>query len=162
MKLLQVVTLWTSALEVAVLYKAPNDRTFVTDPTPEELESELRDQSHSYWQQGGNGEATLDAGSGEPSLWISQPESGLFFMTFSHPPANWLVPYNGGPCEELVADERGGDPFLIPRACLVDTTRAIAVIRFFLAFKQPAPEVMWRYWHELPLPDEAVQYSGGG
>lgn len=25
-----------------MLYKAPNDRTFVTDPTPEELESELQ------------------------------------------------------------------------------------------------------------------------
>lgn len=82
-------------------------------------------------------------------------------MTFSHPPANWLVPYNGGPCEELLSRQRGGDPFLIPRACLVDTM-GIAVVRFFLAFKQPAPEVVWRYWHELPLPDEAVQYSGGG
>jgi hypothetical protein len=142
-------------------YNAPDDRTVLMDPTPEQLERELRDRPHSYWQQGGNGEATLDAGPGAPSLWIKQPEPGRFFLTYAHPPANWLVPYAGGSCEELVRDERGGDPFLIPRACLVDMEQAIAVVSSFLATRQPAPAVAWRYWHELPLPDDADRWSGG-
>jgi hypothetical protein len=142
-------------------YYAPDDRSVVTDPTPEQLEQELRSRPHSYWQLGGNGEAILDPGPGEPKLWIKQPEPGRFFLTYSHPEANWLVPYRGGSCEDLVRDERGGDPLLIPRACLVDADSAVELVRFLLASRQPAPAVVWRYWHELPLPDEAARWSGG-
>jgi hypothetical protein len=134
----------------------------LTDPTPEQLEQELRERPHSYWQQGGNGEATLDAGPGEPSLWIKQPEPGRFLLTYSHPPANWLVPYNGGSCEDLVRDERGGDLFLIPRACLVSTDEAVAAVLSFVATWQPSLALVWRYWDELPLTDEAIRLSGGG
>jgi hypothetical protein len=143
-------------------YDAPDDRTVLTDPAPEQLERELRDRPHAYWQQGGNGEAVLDAGPGEPSLWIKQPEPGRFFLTYSHPPANWLVPYSGGPREDLIRDERGGDPFLIPRACLVGTDEAVEAVRFFLEARRPGPGLAWRYWHELPLTDEAIRWSGGG
>lgn len=142
-------------------YSAPDDRTVLRDPAAEQLERELRDRPYACWQGGGNGEAILDAGAGGPSLWIKQPEPGRFFLTYAHPPANWLVPYTGGPCEDLVHDERGGDPFLIPRACLVDTDQAVAAVRYFLEAHQPTPVMDWRYWHELPLPAEAVRWSGG-
>jgi hypothetical protein len=145
-----------------VRYYAPDDRLVLTDPTPEQLDHELRARPHSYWQSGGNAEGSLHAGPGEPMLWIKQPEPGWFFLTYSHPDAaNWLVPYSGGSCEDLVRDERGGDLFLIPRACLVDTDSAVELVRFFLASRQPAPSVEWWYWHELPLPDEAIECSGG-
>lgn len=132
-------------------YNAPDDRTVLIDPTPDQLERELRDRPHAFWQLGGNGEAELIAGVGGPSLWIKQPEPGQFFVTYSQPLTNWLVPYNGGSCEEVVRDERGGDLFLIPRSCLLDTEHAVAVVRYFPAFQQPAPQIAWRYWHELPL-----------
>ncbi len=142
-------------------YHAPDDRLVITNPTPEQLDRELRTRPHSYWQSGGNGEASLDAGPGEPALWIKQPEPGWFFLTYSRPDTNWLVPYSGGSCEDLVQDERGGDLFLIPRACLVDTDSAVELVKSFLASREPGSSVTWRYWHELPLPDEAVRWSGG-
>jgi hypothetical protein len=51
-------------------YFAPDDRAVLNDPTPEQLEQILRSSPHDYWQQGGNGEATLDAGPGAPELSI--------------------------------------------------------------------------------------------
>jgi len=64
-------------------------------------------RSHDNWQQGGNGEAVLDAGPSDAKLWIKQPEPARFFLTYSTPGANWLVPYGGESCESLVRDERG-------------------------------------------------------
>jgi len=125
----------------------------VNDPTINELELILRARPHSYWQQGGNGEAALNAGPGGPSLWIKQPEPERFFLTFAKPPADWLVPYNGGSCESLIEDERGGDPFWIPRACLVGVDDAVEIVSCFLARSEPSARVQWRYWHDLPLPE---------
>lgn len=135
-----------------MLYRAPDDRTELTDPPPELLEQLLRTSPHSYWQQGGNGEAILDAGPGKPNLWIKQPGPGRFFITYADPPNDWLVPFNGESCEDLVAEERGGDPFLIPEACLIDTDQAVEVVRSFLTTLRPSKLVVWRYWHELPPP----------
>jgi hypothetical protein len=132
-------------------YQAPNEQDASTDPTPEHLERILRTSPHSYWQQGGNGEAILDAGRAGPSIWIKQPEPERFFVTFCKPPADWLVPYDGGPCEQLIQDERGGDPFWIPRACLVSVDDAVEIMSYFLRQQEPSPGISWRYWHELPL-----------
>jgi hypothetical protein len=137
--------------EVSMRYHAPNDRDVMTDPTPEQLEQVLRTSPLAYWQQGGNGEASLDAGPGGPSLWIKQPEPDWFFVTFSRWPDNWLVPYDGRPCDALVQDERGGDPFWIPRACLVGVDEAVTIVSYFLSRREPSPKVSWRFWHKLPL-----------
>jgi hypothetical protein len=142
-------------------YFAPDDRTDLRDPTREQLERVVRTSPHSYWQQGGNSEAILAAGPGEPNLWIKQPLPERFFITYSKPSHNWLVPYDGGPCESLVEDERGGDPFLIPKACLIDTDQAVEVISYFLSRREPSPSVPWCYWHELPIPEAARRATGG-
>ena len=141
----------------SVTYRAPDERLVVNDPTPEQLEGILRTSPHSYWQQGGNGEAALDAGPDGASLWIKQPEPGRFFITYAKPPANWLVPHNGELCVELITDERGGDPFLIPRACLIDVDQAVEAVRYFLSARCPSPALRWSYWHELPLSGEAIR-----
>ncbi|WP_169975561.1 hypothetical protein [Tautonia rosea] len=132
---------------------APDDRVVLTNPTPEQLERLIRTSPHGYWQQGGNGEAILDDDSREASLWIKQPEPDRFFVTYSKPPADWLVPYDGGSCASLVEDERGGDPFWIPRACLIDADQTVEVVSWFLSHREPSPRVSWCYWHELPLLD---------
>jgi hypothetical protein len=132
-----------------VRYQAPNESDVLTDPTPEQLESILRTHPHTYWQQGGNGEAIVDSGPGGPSLWIKQPEPERFFITFANPPDNWLVPYDGDPCKSFIEDERGGDPFSIPRPCLVAVDEAVGIVTFFLTHRKPSPNVVWRYWEEL-------------
>ncbi len=134
-------------------YHAPNDRDVLTDPTLEQLEHILRTSPHAYWQQGGNGEAILDARPGEPSLWLKQPLPERFLVTYSKPPADWLVPYDGGSCLPLVKDERGGDPFWIPIACLIGVDEAVEIVSCFLRHREPSSCVSWRYWHELPLPE---------
>lgn len=134
-------------------YYAPNDTDIVDNPTAEHLKKVLRTSTHAYWQQGGNGEAILDADPSGPSIWIKQPEPGRFFLTFSKPPENWLVPYDGTSCDDLVEDERGGDPFWIPRACLVEVDAAVEIVSHFLASHSASPNISWRYWHELPLGD---------
>lgn len=132
-------------------YCAPDDQTVLVNPTPDQLEEILLTSPHSYWQQGGNGEASLDAGPGKASLWIKQPEPNRYFLTFVEASADWLVPYNGESCESLVEDERGGNPFWIPRACLIETDQAVDVVTRFVTHEEPSPAVRWCYWHELPL-----------
>ena len=134
-------------------YYAPEDGVVLDEPTTEQLEGILRSSPHEYWQQGGNGQAVLDAGRGEAELWIKQPEPARFFFTYAGPKADWLVPYDGGSCESLVQDECGGDPFWIPHACLVDVEQAVEIVSCFLRRREPSPIVSWCYWHELPLSD---------
>lgn len=134
-------------------YHAPDDRTEIEDPTPDQMEVILRNSPHLYWQQGGNGEASLEVGPGLPSLWIKQPEPLLFFVTFFKPRTDWLVPYNGESCDALIRDERGGDPFWIPRACVIGMDQAVDVVRHFIRHHEPSPAVRWCCWGQLPLPD---------
>jgi hypothetical protein len=136
-----------------VRYQAPDDLTVIELPTKELLERLIRESPLSYWQQGGNGEASLEAGPGRPSLWIKQPEPGRFFFTYAAPPHDLLVPFDGGSCEPLIRDERGGDPFWIPRACTVGTDEAVEIVSCFIEREEPSPRLAWCYWHELPLAD---------
>jgi hypothetical protein len=136
------------------VYRAPDDIEVVTNPTETQLIQTLREQPHSYWLQGGNGEASLEADGGDPALWIKQPEPGRFFLTFSSGRDAWLVPFDGGTCDMLVEDERGGDPFWIPRACLIDVEDAVEAVIWFLTHTSPSPKLVWRFWHQLPLSDD--------
>jgi len=45
-----------------VRYYAPDEKVVLNEPTPQVLEQVLCGSSPDYWQQGGNGEAVLDAG----------------------------------------------------------------------------------------------------
>jgi hypothetical protein len=159
-----------------LLYQAPDDRTLLVEPTPEHLASIFRESGDDYWQSGGNGEASIDVirspgedvpsrvgmiqpdGTsvefvwGKPSLWIKRPEAGRFFFTWDCA-EGWWVPYDGGECNSFVMDERGGDPFKIPRACLVDLPSAIEIASHFLIDQRRSPVVQWAQWSDLPLPD---------
>jgi hypothetical protein len=159
-----------------LLYQAPDDRTLLVGPTPGQIADILRGSGADYWQSGGNGEASIDVirspgedvptrrrmtkpdgtsvefVEGEPSLWIKRPEDGRFFFTWDRA-EGWWVPYDGGDCGSFVIDERGGDPFRIPRACLVDLRAAIEIASHFLSTLRRSPAVQWARWSDLPLPE---------
>ncbi len=133
-------------------FHAPDDRTVLLDPTPIQVEEILRNRPHSYWQQGGNGEALIDGEPGETSLWIKQPESGRFFVAILRAKEDWLVPYDGGSSDSLVEDECGGDPFWIPRSVSSDVDQAVEIVASFLLTGQPSNRVNWSNWSDC-LPE---------
>jgi hypothetical protein len=118
------------------------------NPTAAQIETILRENPYEYWQRGGGGEAILRDGAGR-ILSITQPDTGSFFFILLN---DWLVPYDGGSCEPLLESEFGGNPFWIPRACLVGLDEAVGITSHFIARSEPWPGVSWRLWHELPLP----------
>lgn len=157
-----------------MVYQAP-DGNLLFEPTPEQMASIILHRDHLYWQQGGNGEGAIRVArqpgdgrkvshaiinpdgmrveyvEGQPELWIKQPEPASFFFTWDCRDG-WVVPYDGTGCEAFVMDERGGDPFKIPRACLVDAHQALEVVREFLQSRGRSDVVRWLPWSELPLP----------
>jgi hypothetical protein len=158
-----------------MVYEAP-DGSLVFGPTVEQMADIVLHTDHDYWQQGGNGEAALRVArqpgdhrkihcvvttpqgvkaeylAGEPELWMKQPEPGWFFFTWNGEAEGWLVPYDGSACESFVMDERGGNPFKIARACLVDRRRAVEIVLEFLRSRGRSEAVRWLPWSDLPLP----------
>jgi hypothetical protein len=162
-----------------VVYRAP-EGTLLFDPMPAQLTDILLTTGQEYWLRGGNGEATLDVvrepgdpvashramttsegvtveyAAGQPSLWIKQPEPDWYFVTWSRSAGEELVPYDGSSIEPFVVEERGGEPFRVPRACLVPPNTAAEIVREYLVSRQRSGVVKWRPWFEveLPLPGE--------
>jgi hypothetical protein len=146
------------------------------DPSPAQLADILHSTGQEYWLRGGNGEATLDVirepgesvashrsmttadgitveyAAGQPSLWIKQSEPGWYFITWSPHGGEELVPYDGSDIEPFVVEERGGDPFRVPRACLVAPQAAAEIVREYLTSRRRSGVVQWRPWHEVELP----------
>ena len=158
-----------------MVYEAP-DNSLLFDPTSEQIASIIQNSDYEYWQRGADGEAAIrvakrpgdgrrvshgvikpdglkvEYAAGQPELWIKQPEPGRFFFTWDS--QGWFVPYDGSGCEAFVMDERGGDPFKIPRACLVDAAVAVQVACEYLQSRGRSEVVPWLPWSELPLPPD--------
>ncbi|MBA4020660.1 MAG: hypothetical protein C0483_26165 [Pirellula sp.] len=133
-------------------YNPPDDRAeYLHDPTPAFLASILREKPYTYWQAGGNGEATLEVENGGPMLSIKQPIPGRFFILRLN---DWTVPYDGGSCDDLLEDEYGGNRFLIPVACTISTDDAVRVLSHFVSCRELWPGVPWQSWSDLPLPTD--------
>jgi hypothetical protein len=159
-----------------LIYHAPEENDLLFDPTPQQMADIPTTTDHSYWLRGGNGEAAInvireqgenvgargslitrdgvrvDYVAGQPSLWIKQPEPGWFFITWCHLPEGEFVPYDGSSIEPFVVEERGGDQFRVPRACLVKPSTAAEIVRDFLLSRERSPAVSWESWYELELP----------
>jgi hypothetical protein len=157
-----------------VVYRTP-EGTLQFDPSPAQLADILQTTGQDYWFRGGNGEASLDVvrepgdtvgsrrsmatadgvtvvyAAGQPSLWIKQPEPGWYFVTWSPPDGEELVPYDGSSIEPFVVEERGGEPFRVPRACLVPPQTASEIVREYLVSRQRSEVVQWRPWFEVEL-----------
>ena len=158
-----------------LLYQSP-DGALLFDPTPQQMALILTTSEHRYWLQGGNGEAAInvirepheevpshrslitpdgirvDFVNDQPSLWIKSPEPNRFFITWCRLPEGEFVPYDGSSIEPFVVEERGGDPFRVPRACLVQPSIASEIVREFLISRQRSSAVRWELWYELELP----------
>ncbi|HEX7380406.1 MAG TPA: hypothetical protein VF278_25050 [Pirellulales bacterium] len=163
-----------------LIYEAP-DGDLIIQPTPEQLAAIIRHAGHEYWQRGGDGEAAIrvakrhddgrnvshavilrdgtkvEYAAGQPELWIKQPEPERFFLTWDCHQGP-IVPYDGSGCEAFVMDERGGNPFKIPRACLVAPAEAVETVREFLQSRGRSKVVRWLSWYELPLPADWDDY----
>ncbi len=158
-----------------IVYHDP-EGMLLFDPSPGQLADILHTTGQDYWLRGGNGEATLavarepgesvashrsmttadgvkvDYAAGQPSLWIKQPEVGWYFITWSQPGGGELVPYDGSSIEPFVLEERGGDPFRVPRACLVTPQTAAEVVKEYLLSRRRSDIVRWIAWFEVELP----------
>jgi hypothetical protein len=156
-----------------IVYEA-SDGSLKFDPTAEEMAAILLHSPHEYWLQGGNGEAAIRVGRrtgdkrrlshsvrrpdgtgaeflwGYPEIWIKQPEPGKFYFTWSG--HEMWIPYDGTGCEAYVMDERGGDPFKIARACLVDGSTAVEIVSEYLRTQARSKVVSWIIDAELPVP----------
>ena len=128
-------------------YESPDLNECLDNPTDAQLEAVLRESPYEYWQRGGSGEATLREG--QAMLSISQPERGWYFLGLL---PDFRVPCDGGTCGAFVKSEFGGNPFWIPRACLVGVDDAVAIATYFAAHRAPWPGLEWRVWDDLPLP----------
>ena len=159
-----------------MVFEAPSGE-LLFEPTQEQLAAIISQSGPSYWQQGGNGEAAIRVArrpgddrprshavlkpdgtqveylAGQPQLWIKRPEAGGFFFTWDNH-EGWVVPYDGSGCEAFVMDERGGDPFKIPRACLVGTEKAVEIANEFLRSRERSPAVHWESWYQLPITED--------
>ena len=96
---------------------------------------------------------TVEYVAGQPSLWIKQPEPGWYFVTWWSPAdGEELVPYDGSSIEPFVVEKRGGEPFRVPRACLISSQTAAEIVREYLVSRQRSGVVRWRQWAEVELP----------
>jgi hypothetical protein len=161
------------------VYEAP-DGSCIFNPTFQQLCDVIMQSSSEYWQSGGNAEAFIRFAQGSaasrqtrlahenhglrieftdnaPELWIKRPEDGAFLFTWVGDNGRWIVPYDGTSCDVFVADERGGDPFKIPRACLVNVQQALEIVREFLRSSGRADSINWLSWYELPLRRELYE-----
>lgn len=156
-----------------IVYEA-SDGSLSFDPTPQQMSDLLLNSPHDYWLQGGNGEAAIRVGRrpgdrrkvahsvlrpdgssaeflvGFPELWIKQPEPDKFYFTWCS--GDMWIPYDGSGCEAYVMDERGGDPFKIARACLVDNATAVKIVDEYLRTQLRSNAVAWIIDADLPTP----------
>lgn len=130
-------------------YESPDLRQCLEHATSSQLEAILRDSPDDYWRRGGSGEATLSDDTG-PLLSITQPERSLFFILRLN---GWIVPFDGSPCDAMVESEFGGNPFWIPRACLVGVDTGVEILSHFATHCSLWPGVCWRAWNQIPLPE---------
>jgi hypothetical protein len=62
------------------------------------------------------------------------------------------IPYDGTACDAYVLDERGGEPFKIARACLVNGQTAVPIIDQYLRTQGRSEVVSWIVDANLPVP----------
>jgi len=165
-----------------VIYEGP-DQGVIADPTAAQLSYNLLSRPLGYWRQG-SGEAALRVGrrpgdqrkrshaivgrdgkpiaeylAGYPELWVTQPEPGAFFVIWAE--GTWFVPYDRSGREGVVIDERCGEPFKVPRSCLVDGAGALRIAEHFLHTRERLPSITWSPWDDVE-PDDGHETAEAG
>jgi hypothetical protein len=143
-------------------YEPPHGPS-IFNPPPDLLTDLILRADLSYWQGGANGEAQIVpavfeegrliavAGGGHPSLYIKAPAARQFFLAWRCK-IGWYSPFNGESAAGYIEDECGGNPFFVPRACLVRPEIAAEIVSHFLGAAERADVVTWLAWDDLPEP----------
>jgi hypothetical protein len=134
---------------IRLRYEAP-DGSLIDDPPVATLRNIVETSAADYWQQGGNGEAVLTVVGSRSMLLIKQPPGTDGYLLTYMDASDYLVPYSGESFDRFVWEERGGDPFKVPEACLVSRATATAIVTHFAETFSPSPDLEWIPWDDLP------------
>lgn len=132
-----------------VEFRPPADRAPTQQLTPEEAAQLILDFDFEYWQQGGNGEGVFWLVDGSNQLCIKQTLQDGFLLTLLTSD-DQLSPYSGNGFDEFTWDERGGEPFKVPRSFLVSGATAAEIVRDYAASGGEPGCVAWMSWYDLP------------
>jgi hypothetical protein len=132
-----------------VEFQPPSERAPIQQLTADEAAQLILDSDFEVWQQGGNGEGVFSFVGGCNSLLIKQTLQDGFLLTLLTSD-DQRSPCSGAGFEEFVWDERGGEPFKVPRACLVSPTTAAEIVRFYASRGGESEDVAWISWYDLP------------
>ena len=134
---------------VTVAFDPPADRAPVQHLTADEAAQLVLDSDFEYWQQGGNGEGVFWLVDGNNQLCIKQTLHDGFLLTLMTSD-DQLSPDSGAGFDEFTWDERGGEPFKVPRSFLVSPATAAQIVRDYATTGEKSARVSWTSWYELP------------
>lgn len=134
---------------IVLEYEAP-DGSVIKNPSIATLRRIIETAEPEYWQQGGNGEAGIRVVGERNSLLIKQPPETEQFLFTLLGPSGVHIPYSGGSLDDYTWEERGGDPFKVPVACLVARDTAVRIVEYFAVQHAAFPGVSWISWDDLP------------
>jgi hypothetical protein len=121
-------------------YRGPNNDT-CENPSLEFLRTIIFERGHDYWDQG-SGDSGLWPEVGEPLIFFYDHPHG-FYMGFSPGGDVEVVPYDGGPCDEVVTHFVGGEPMRRPRACFISREQAWDIVQEFVCHHRRSPRFTW-------------------
>ena len=137
-------------------YYTSGDKHIVSDANSVDISEFFSEQMLACWPVFGNGQLLLTEFGTSIALCIDRADKDLFFLDWHHD--GRMVPYNGIATEEYVEIDMGGDPFRIPRACLVDATAALDALKYAAHHKTRDPRLNWVRMDEVPF--ERGWYDG--
>jgi hypothetical protein len=132
-----------------VEFQSPDDLAPRRQLTPDEAAELILESNYEFWRQGGNGEGTITYPGNNTSLCIKESLRDGFLLTLLTDD-DQLMPYSGDGLDDFVWDERGGDPFKVPRACLVSRATAAEIVRYYATCGGQSDIVQWISWYNLP------------
>ena len=109
----------------------------------------FQDPLLSNWSHFGSGELALTDTESGLSLSLMYVGNDRFFLDWHRD--GRMVVFSGGDTTEFVTTEMGGDPFRIPKACLVSGEAALAALSYAVTNKGRDPSLTWRRMDEVPF-----------
>lgn len=132
-----------------VEFQPPDESQPRQQLTADQAASLMLETDFDYWQQGGNGEGWISLPDSDATLLIKQTIQDGYLLTMQSS-EDLRVPCSGAGFDEFAWDERGGEPFKVPRSCLVDPTTASRIVHDYATTGGESAAVSWISWYDLP------------